>query len=163
MSVTQAQRDHLHRLMHYLISKEPLIGYQQYRPMTTIHYNEAGLRRHLDSGHSISMDCSESVTLLCKLAGLKDPNGFGYNGYGYTGTLLNHLPHYSRASNAHVGAIAIFGAGTGEHAVMVMERGSDPVVFSHGFSGGPLALRLSTEKRYHPGARVTFLDISHLG
>jgi peptidoglycan hydrolase-like protein with peptidoglycan-binding domain len=35
-------------------------------------------------------DCSSSVTGACWNAGVPDPNGLGYNGQGYTGTLSVH-------------------------------------------------------------------------
>lgn len=38
------------------------------------------------------MDCSETVTLLYRDAGLGDPNGRGYDGFGNTDTLLGHGP-----------------------------------------------------------------------
>jgi hypothetical protein len=33
------------------------------------------------------------------------------------------------------------------------------MVYSHGFQGGPIALRISQEKRYHSGEPTTFLRI----
>jgi cell wall-associated NlpC family hydrolase len=35
----------------------------------------------------IEVDCSSFITLVYKAAGIKDPNGRGYDGAGYTGTL----------------------------------------------------------------------------
>lgn len=36
----------------------------------------------------VKLDCSSFVTLCYKYAGAPDPNGLGYSGQGYTGTLL---------------------------------------------------------------------------
>ena len=36
------------------------------------------------------IDCSSFATLVYKEAGMPDPNGAGYNGSGYTGTLVKH-------------------------------------------------------------------------
>lgn len=55
-----------------------LYFYRQYRPMPS------GLFIPLAYGR---LDCSSSNTLQYKEGGAPDPNGFGYNGYGYTGTL----------------------------------------------------------------------------
>lgn len=129
--------------------------------MGTICYSEEQMDELVTTGRGVTMDCSEAVTCLCKWAGLHDPNGNGYNGQGYTGTLLAHLPHYSDPAAAMVGALVVFGPGTGEHVVMVMEPGADPLLFSHGSEAGPVPIRLSAERRgHHPP--VTFLSIAHL-
>lgn len=158
---TQPQRQHLERLMRYLISKEPQIHYAEIRPMRTIHMNENVMRFKLDQDGAITMDCSEAVTCLCKWAGLHDPNGLSYDGAGFTGTLLQHLPHYSKPSLAMVGALVVFGPGSGEHVCMVLERGQNPLLFSHGMERGPLAIRLSAERKWH-NLPVTFLSIAGL-
>src|SRR5215472_9816564 len=92
----------------------------------------AELHSLLNRPAGLTMDCSQAVTLLCHLAGLADPNGLGYKRDGYTGTLLAHLPHYYAARNAGVGALVVYGPGTGHHVSMVHEPGSDPWLFSHG-------------------------------
>src|SRR5205807_987286 len=82
-------------------------------------------------------------------SGLHDPNGpkFNYNGFGYTGTLLDGpCPHYFEPGRAKVGALVVFGPGTGEHAAMVLEPDPrNPLLFSHGGERGPLAIRLHDE------------------
>lgn len=159
-----AQRQHLARLMDFLVAHRQFIHYRQLRPMATAAFHhEAALRAHLMAHRSISMDCSESVTLLCRLAGLRDPNGLGYNATGYTGTLLQHLEEhaYTDPSRAEVGALVVFGPGTGDHVCMVREPGNDPKLFSHGNEAGPFYLRLSEEQPYHrPPTR--FLPITSL-
>lgn len=91
---TAAERAHLHALMRYLLAHEPQVHYGQVRPMRTVHLSVSQLDTLLANHGSVTMDCSESVTCLCKWAGLHDPNGLGYDGQGFTGTLLGHLPHY---------------------------------------------------------------------
>ncbi len=114
-------------------------------------------------GKSLAMDCSEAVTLVFRLAGCGDPNGLGFNGYGYTGTMLSHLPHYTALGAAHPGALLVFGSGTGTHVCMVMEPSAgDPVLFSHGSEIGPLRIRLSAERLAHIGEPITLLDIGQL-
>jgi hypothetical protein len=44
---------------------------------------------------------------------------------------------------------------------MVIEHGSNPLLFSHGQEAGPLAIRLSVEQQYQP-APATFLSIIDL-
>lgn len=147
--------------MRYLLEHEPQVHYAQQRPMDTTRISEPILRAMLTAGHGITMDCSEAVTALCKWAGLRDPNGLGYNGYGYTGTLLATLPHYTDPRRARVGALVVYGPGTGEHVSMVLERGSDPLLWSHGLEGGPVKVRLSQQRQYH-ARPVTFLAIANL-
>jgi hypothetical protein len=159
---TTKQREHLARLMDLLVAAEPRVHYAQVRPMQTRHISEKDLKAALTRG--ITMDCSESVTLLCRLAGLKDPNGKDYNGTGYTGTLLGHLPHYTDASKAKVGALVVFGPGhhhDGDHVCMVRKAGPNPLLFSHGQERGPFYISLSEEKKYHPPP-TTFLAIQDL-
>ena len=158
---TDAQRRHLHQLMGYLLAHEPQIHYAQVRPMRTVGLSEAQLRQRLDAKGYISMDCSEAVTCLCKWAGLRDPNGNHYNGSGYTGTLLAHLPHYSDPRKAKVGALCVFGPGTGEHVAMVIEPGATPVMWSHGGESGPIRISFERERALHRRP-ATFLSIAAL-
>ena len=140
--------------MHELVKHEPQIHYAQIRPMRTIHLSKPV--------YPMTMDCSESVTCLCKWAGLKDPNGLHYNGSGYTGTLLDHLPHYFNPANAQTGALVVFGPGTGEHVCMVLTPDHrNPLLFSHGQEAGPILIRLHDEAQAHPPP-VTFLSIASL-
>jgi hypothetical protein len=153
---TSAQRAKLVELAGELIHHAAEIHYAQTRPYPF----------HLKApAYPITLDCSSAVTLLCKWAGLHDPNGpnYNYDGYGYTGTLLDGpCPHYFTASHAKQGAIVIFGPGTGEHAAMVIgDLGTNPLLFSHGNEAGPIAIRLHDEAQYH-APPTTFLSIAHL-
>jgi hypothetical protein len=119
------------------------------------------LQQALHSPHGVTMDCSESVTLLCQVVGLDDPNGFDYDGHGFTGTLLHHLPHYADPRKAKVGALVVFGPGSGDHVCMVRRPGANPTLFSHGSERGPIYITLTDEKRFqHPP--TTFLSIKSL-
>lgn len=169
-TTTDAQRAHLHDLMRLLLAHEPLVSYPVHDvrgvlDAQTFALTESGMRRRLSLGSHIMADCSEMVTLLCRWAGLHDPNGLAYAHAGYTGTMLAHLPHYTNARQARVGALAVFGPGTGDHVAMVLEADyahGDPLLFSHGFEGGPETVRLSTERAQHR-APVTLLSIALLG
>ena len=158
---TSAQRKHLAALMDWLVSKEPLIDYRQYRPMTTTKFLEQELVNHFAAGKKISSDCSETVTLVCRLAGLADPNGSNYNGYGFTGTMLDHLPHYTDPKGAEIGALVVFGPGDGDHVGMVRKASTDPVIFDHGSQTGPKFRKLSVIKAYHRPPTI-FLAIRNL-
>lgn len=147
--------------MSYLLEHEPQVHYAQVRPMRTVRLRETEVHTLIANGGGITMDCSEAVTVLCKWAGLRDPNGKGYSGEGFTGTLLAHLPHYSEPSHARVGALVVFGPAPGDHVAMVMERGEDPLLWSHGYEGGPRRVRLSHERAVHRKP-VTFLSIAGL-
>ena len=87
-----------------------------------------------------SADCSSFVTALAKWAGASDPNGLAFKA-GYTGTLLSHCNHIDR-EQAQMGDLIVYGPGTGDHAVFVMQRifgdgGADFWVASHGHAGDP--------------------------
>src|SRR5258705_2074988 len=116
---TPAQRHTLGALMDYLVAHEPKVHYAQRRPMRSRWITDyVELTRAVQSGAGLTMDCSESVTLLCKLAGLDDPNGLRYNGSGYTGTLLDHLPHYTPPSKANISGLPVLAARAGAHTAI---------------------------------------------
>ncbi len=136
-------------VMRLLLDNEQKVHYAQVRPMRTRSIrNVQALRKALASQAGVKMDCSESATLICRLAGVPDPNGLGYDGTGYTGTLLSHLPQVRRASQLDVGDLVVFGPGAGTHVCTVLEPGADPLLFSHGQERGPITIRLSAETRY---------------
>lgn len=97
---------------------------------------------------SLTEDCSSSVTGLYWRAGAPDPNGLGYNGQGYTGTLCTH-GHPVDPANARPGDLAFYGDhAPWRHVAIVIGRdpAGQPIVFSHGSEAGPYLLPL----RYRP-------------
>ncbi len=158
---TQAQRAHLAACMEWLVDEAALIHWHEIRPMTTRGYLEQTLVDHFGAGGSITMDCSESCTLLCRFAGLADPNGQHYNGDGYTGTMLAHLPHYTDPKGAGVGALCVYGPGNGDHVTMVYQPGADPMMFSHGKESDPEFVRFSVVAAAERSPQ-TFLSIAKL-
>jgi hypothetical protein len=70
--------------------------YRQYRPMADDLWSEFA------EDHS---DCSSFATLCYKDAGCPDPNGRGYDGYGYTGSLQGR----GKVCNPKPGALAFYG------------------------------------------------------
>ena len=172
---THTERLRLAQFMDILVQRNARVHYRQARPMVTRRIATGHeLARAIASPHGLTMDCSESVTLLCRLAGMRDPSSptgkahvFGghnwhdFDGAGFTGTLLASLPHYMNPAAANVGALVVFGGGYGEHVCMVRHPGRDPILFSHGSEAGPFYIRLSVERRYHDPP-VRFLAISRL-
>ena len=94
-------------------------------------------------------DCSGHSTLAYfwakKQTGIDvpDPNHSGYNGYGYTGTLIDN----PRVSGPYeVGDLGLYGPSTGDtrHVVTCYRAGSSATAYwsSHGSSSGPYAVAL---------------------
>ena len=163
MPVTQTQRNHLVRLAQLLNQHAPDVDYAQVRPMRTRFLTQSQLTTDLEHNVPVTMDCSESVTLMFRLAGLKDPNGLNYDGYGYTGTMLDHLTHFTEWDKVHEGTLIVFGSGTGTHVVMVtLPNGNNPEVYSHGSHSNHAIWSLATERTYHPGEPLTLLAIADL-
>ena len=103
------------------------IHYAQIRPMPAV-------PRKLP----LTTDCSGFVTLAYRYAGAPDPNGLGYNGYGYTGTLLDHG---RKVSSPQPGDLIIFGNPPGRHVTVYLYTWHGAwVTCSHGFEGGPILI-----------------------
>jgi hypothetical protein len=151
--------------MDLLVARKRKVHYAQVRPMVTrtIHTLRQ-LRAALRKRQGVTMDCSESVTLVCRLSGLRDPNGRNYDGAGFTGDMLNYkaLEHYKDPTRAKTGALWVVGGGTGEHVCMVRHPGPDPILFSHGTEADPTYYPLSVMIAAFPGQPWTFLSIAHL-
>jgi hypothetical protein len=117
------------------IANEPRIHYGQARPFP------------LSRALPLTTDCSGFVTLCYFLAGAPDPNGLGYSGDGWTGTMLGHLAATKALRPAD---IVVWGAYPGHHCALVLEPGPDPLLCSHGQERGPLAIRYRDECGYQP-------------
>ena len=91
-------------------------------------------------------DCSAFVTYCYSWAGAPDPNGQGYDGQGYTGTLLSHGSPITKAQ-AVPGDVIVYGAGTGDHTALIVEAGDDPMTVSMGEQGDPNYIRVSQDGR----------------
>jgi cell wall-associated NlpC family hydrolase len=105
----------------------------------------------------LATDCSGFATLCYYLAGAPDPNGLGYIGQGYTGSLLRHLPHV-QAGQARAGDIVVWGTYPGHHCAVVLQTGEDPLLASHGGESGPIEIRFSAEQRWQAGRPAVWLD-----
>jgi peptidoglycan hydrolase-like protein with peptidoglycan-binding domain len=94
-------------------------------------------------------DCSGFSTLCYAWAGAPDPNGNGYDGSGYTGTLLAHMQRIPPDA-AQPGDLVVWGPPPGHHVAVVLQAGADPLLCSHGQEKGPLRIAFSTESRFQP-------------
>lgn len=93
-----------------------------------------------------SGDCSAFVTCCYSWAGAADPNGQGFDGQGYTGTLISH-GHEIDVKDAQPGDVVVYGPGTGEHTALIVEGGIDPLTVSMGENGDPSFVRVSQDGR----------------
>jgi hypothetical protein len=148
-AVRQLRRGIAHTWRRWAVPNNPDIHYGQIRPI-----------RGRPFVVPLKTDCSGLATLITKWNGGPDPNGRNYDGEGYTGTMLAHLPHIPKWQ-ARRGDLAVFGGGTGRHVVVFLQAGihPDPLVGSHGWEGEPAILRLSAVAAGFPRAPVTYLRL----
>lgn len=114
---------------HALLELAP-VHYTQNRP-----YQGTATRWKLYGG-----DCSGTAILCYKLAGLPDPNGTGYDGSGYTGSLVVRGHEVAYADLAE-GDLVFYGTSrtNTEHVTIYVGGG---FVVSHGHEGGPFYLKV---------------------
>ncbi len=94
-----------------------------------------------------STDCSAFVGLIYKWAGAPLPPG------GFlcaTGSMQGAPARRINMSEALPGDYIIYGSGSGDHAVVVVEAGANPAVISHGNDAGPVR----TVANYRSGAQA---------
>lgn len=125
---------------------EPDIHYAETRPIPLAAWRAGRL--------PLTTDCSGFATCCYYAAGAPDPNGSGYDGQGYTGTLLSH-GHAIPLADACPGDLAVFGASPGVHVVVVTDHGHTCV--SHGTEAGPRVSTLAAEWAGFPGQPMTVL------
>ena len=121
---------------HWAIEHRSNIHYGQVRPIP-VNLPKFSL--------PFTTDCSGFVTMMAKWSGNPDPNGNDFDGQGYTGSMLGHLPHIPR-DRTWRGDLVVFGAYPGVHVVVLLAGGSresDPPVVSHGGPDGPERYPLS--------------------
>lgn len=133
------------------VTNTAAIHYEQRRPIDGINQ-----RRKLP----LYTDCSGFVTLCYKWAGVpEDPNGYNYNGSGYTGSLLNHMTPISQAQLQPGDLVLWARNGVGKHVSIVVEVRSDPLLVSHGQESGPYTVSFSASNRSHAGDTVYWLRL----
>ena len=68
---------------------------------------------------------------------------------------------YRISVSAAIGALVVFGPGTGEHVCQVRHPGKNPTLYGHGADRSSHFVSLSVESTYHD-APVRFLSIAGL-
>lgn len=117
----------------------------------SIHYTQSSLRmygvRNRIRPPAIPRyeDCSSFATWCYWLAGAADPNGLGYNGQGYTGTLA---AHGTRTTSPRPGDLVFYGGGFPYTHVAIYIGGGK--VVSHGSEHGPIV----TDMHYRPVSTI---------
>jgi hypothetical protein len=103
-------------------------------------------------------DCSGFAEMMARWSGAADPNGTGYDGSGYTDSILDHSTHITRAET-QPGDFAVFGSHPSVHMVVLTESaagGNGALCVSHGQQGDPHEVPLSEEIVAEP---ITFLRL----
>lgn len=121
-----------------------------------IHYSQARPYHHLGISpeHGFTADCSSIVTWAFFWASdqsniaVRDPNGLGWNGYGYTGTLLNENIHavVPEDHKVFVGDMCLYGQPWHTKHVVICRQGgtrATSIWTSHGSESGPVSVRMN--------------------
>jgi hypothetical protein len=155
MLATDEIRNQMVSNAKWAIEHTSSIHYEESRPMPiniAIH--------HLP----ITTDCSGFATMMAKWAGAPDPNGRGYDGSGFTGSLLSHLPHIGGQDAKRGDFVVLYKVNgdlaDGDHVVILLQDVAghpDPFVASHGREDGPSRQPLSLETSSFTGKPATFL------
>lgn len=149
---THHRRDFVTEL-DWMLAAHAGIAYAMTRPIPL----HAIVYRHTP----FATDCSGLITGAAYASCCPDPNGLGYNGQGFTGTILAHATPIRR-EDLRAGDLIVFGGGTGDHVVAVHTMAPDPIVFSHGHQGAPDDPRrypLSAFLDYFAGAPVRYRSL----
>jgi hypothetical protein len=147
----QPARQRLHDLMQATLADHGHWRYRAVRPQT--------IPASWKPGQHVDADCSDGCRMLCRWAGVQDdPAGNHYGPFGNSSSIWAHLPHLRSPGELEVGDIVLFGVNGSEHAAMVMESGSDPLLWSHGHQGAPNTYRLSYDRRVKTYCRIAVKD-----
>lgn len=109
-------------------------------------------------GQYVEGDCSKGTQFLCRWGGAPDPMKNGFGDFGNSQTIWLKLHHVATASELEVGDIVTFGIDGGDHAAMVLEPGSDPLLWSFGHQGAPNTYRLSWDHRPRQFCKLPIID-----
>lgn len=147
--MTPTEKQHVRQaIKDYCLRSEKsrgIIHYSQIRPYTCLgDIPEKGF----------TADCSSFTTAALfwpqKTLGIpmRDPNGRAWDGWGYTGTLLNENLHHSIPADHPilVGDFAIYGPAYATRHVVICRTGGyrhSAIFTSHGSENGPLPVRVT--------------------
>jgi len=161
---THAQRVHVGHTIEWLQAHAARLDYpprdnRDDRDSWSWHLTEGQAEHVVAGGGRLQLDCSELGSWVLKCAGL-----WHWSTPGYTGSHLELLTsHYTDPRTADVGALVIFGPGTGDHECIVYRPDhdhGDPVLAGHGRPGFDVAHLSEIRARHRPPVR--FLSIAHL-
>lgn len=114
----------------------------------------------LAKGGRLTGDCASFYTEVCEWAGCSDPNRLNFDGYGYTGTLLNSMPHITLAEALNGDAI-VFGAWPGLHVVWKTGgTATNPTIDGHGEPGFTQDTLQELWDSVFPGQPITVLSLA---
>lgn len=155
------KRQYVLRLCHWGIAHQGAIHYAQTRPIP--------LRpAHILPRLPLRTDCSGWATICYRYAGAADPNGLGYSGQGYTGSLLRHMRHINRLA-IRQGDLVVYGCKsnpTGHHVAVIMsvgERTPETIITcSHGSEAGPLEISVAHEAALQPDGLTGIVYLSSI-
>lgn len=120
----------------WCVAHKDIFDYREIRPMP------------LTTKARIENDCSGTFTLCYYLAGAPDPNGLGYDGEGYTGTLVDHGQQIMQSQLEPGDAVIYFEDGVSVHVAMIIEP-SSLTTMSHGQQSEPAYVTVSEDGRPH--------------
>ncbi len=170
--LTQTDRTTLVEIATYIADHPNNFFYDEIRPIPK-YSSFAALKTAISKGTVIHTDCSGSTTMIFEAAGLKDPNGFGFNGSGNTTSLYNYLPKIISFTTpeaidftkAHQGTLLMFDAPPESLAhvcIITKPNGVNPELFSFGHNP-PQITDFNSERLAHSGQTVSLLAIDVLG
>lgn len=141
MTPEEARR-RLLQYAHWYVNHKERIFYEMARPFP--------LGAHLPQYN----DCSATFTNIYYLAGLHDPNGFNFSGFGNTASLA--MNGQAITKDLRVGDAVIYYNGHGfspwdsEHvAILVNSDQYNPLTMSHGWSEEPSFVHVMDDARPH--------------
>jgi hypothetical protein len=149
MSMTSEQRQQaryiIRRYLERAEANQPDIHYSQFRPLTSLGDPPSS---------EFTTDCSGLVISAFYWADLwcafkvKDPGGYGYTGWGYTGSILatNKTRRVPTDRKFFIGDMALYGPSLSRttHVTICRKGGAtmDSIWTSHGSERGPYPTRL---------------------
>lgn len=151
----QLVRQNCVAIAHLLLANAARIHYPPGDRRTTSRIHQIATRddldHALDQSGGLTLDCSQTVSLIAHVAGANCPDGDYAKNWaadGYTGTLLDGCDKIT-ATQVQRGDFHVYGAGTGHHVAMALEHGPNPLMISHG-SDPIRTIRDSDEVGYQP-------------
>jgi hypothetical protein len=146
---------------HWVLQHGSGWRYEEIRPIPLANIKAGRLPVHTD--------CSGSVIGIAYRAGVPDPSGYRYAGYGNTDSLSHHCEHLNDYHNAMPGDLVNVESPSDHdstHVYLVLEHHSngDATVFSHGGPDGtpPSTKLLSAVHSYWYGRGYVFVGLRWL-